>query len=208
MHPYTLYVPKPLMPGEGRTLLQHQIEFLRPYVRHLIVTVGYKGSIVEKAAFEFGADEVLNIGNNGNAYWLNNEKIRSISTSVVVITCDNLMQIDLSELESETKGSPRVGTIVALENISAIHGNFLTIDGDRILSMNSQGGVGSLIATGLQTIVPRNIPPNVNEFDDFEGVWNVLIESNELALSRISPSAWCAIDTYRDLQAAISQNVI
>lgn len=208
MRPYTLDVPKPLMPSVGRTLLQHQIEFLRPNVRQLIVTVGYKGPLVEKAALEFGADEILRVGNKGNAYWLNYEKVKSISSPVVVMTCDNLMNIDLGALEVEATNSSKVGTIVAVENTSAKNGNFLMTEGDRILSMKSPSGLGSLLASGLQTIVPREIPPNNKGFDDFENVWEVLIEKDKLGLSRFSPSSWCAIDTYQDLQAAVFQNTI
>ncbi len=208
MHPYTLDVPKPLMPGEGRCLLQHQIEFLRPFVKRIVVTVGYKGSMVEKVALKLGADEVLDIGNKGNAYWLNDERIRSISSPTIVITCDNLMTINLAELEFEVQSHSKVGTIVAIKNSDATDGNFILSHKGKVLSMKSQENVGSLLATGLQVIVPAGIPSQQHEIDDFGQVWDLLIETNNLVLSKNSPSSWYAVDTYGELQLALSQNII
>jgi hypothetical protein len=164
--------------------------------------------MVEKVALKLGADEVLDIGNKGNAYWLNDERIRSISSPTIVITCDNLMTINLAELEFEVQSHSKVGTIVAIKNSDATDGNFILSHKGKVLSMKSQENVGSLLATGLQVIVPAGIPSQQHEIDDFGQVWDLLIETNNLVLSKNSPSSWYAVDTYGELQLALSQNII
>lgn len=208
MRPHSLKLPKPLMPGNGKSLLQHQIEFLRLDVKKILVTVGYMGSKVKDAAYELGADEVLDIGNGGNASWLMNEKIRTISTPILVLTSDNLMQVDLGKLEIETENSKSIGTIVGVTQHMSKVGNFIKHSEGKILSMNSPMGHESLLASGLQVIVPSNIPITTKGLENFEEVWQLLIAINGLYLSKLHPTKWSAIDTFDELQNAILSNLI
>lgn len=208
MHPYSLTIPKPLMPGVGRSLLQHQIEFLRPKTKKIIVTVGYMGEVVKDAAYIIGADEVIDIGNRGNAYWLNNAKMQSISEPVIVLTSDNLMEVNLDHLELESGNNSGGGLIVAIKSQTVVAGNFIQHNEGRITSMRSKEKLGSLLASGLQTIVPADIPLRRGLITDFEEVWDSLIENSALRLSELVPSQWRAIDTFEELQIAISQGII
>jgi NDP-sugar pyrophosphorylase family protein len=94
MRPLTEHTPKPLLKIGDRTLLQRQINFIGKRVNSVGVSVGYKSDVVSQHAIAAGADFILDIENGGNASWLNFDFIRKMNAQIVVITSDNLMEVD------------------------------------------------------------------------------------------------------------------
>ncbi len=184
----------------GRTLLEHQISFLKDQVNSVAVTVGHMSEKVSQCALQNGADYILMNNGGGNANWLNSSIFRGFHSHVVVITCDNLMEVDLNEVESESKATPELSYLVTRVCESGIKGDRIIHNNYRVESISGFGS-SPLLATGLQVINPGTFSPNA-KFNSFHDVWNDLIGSQSLYVSRSQPARWTAIDTPLDLENA------
>ena len=200
MRPLTKSIPKPLLEVNGKPLLCHQIECIASVVECIAVSVGYKGGEVSEVALLNGADLIIQNQTGGNAAWLNHTLIRNLNDHVLVITSDNLMQMDFKELEKEIIKSKDFSYLVTRENASDLMGDRIIEENGQVTSISNSITWGKL-ATGLQFINPRRLDPK-KSFSDFHEVWDDLIQKNLLRTSGIKPSEWMAIDTLSDLERA------
>ena len=198
MRPLTYEIPKPLLEVHGKTLLEHQIDFLKQYVESIAVTVGYKSEKVSQRALQYGANSIFqNIG-GGNATWLNNTFLRKLRLPIIVITCDNLMDVNLLDVELESMNSQDLSYLVARVSESELKGDRILQSEGRVTSISQDGNI-ALLATGLQIINPGTLSPGLI-FDTFHDVWDDLISRQSLSVSRSQPTKWVAIDTLSDLE--------
>lgn len=204
MRPLTEHTPKPLLKIGDQTLLQRQINFIGKQVNSVGVSVGYKSDVVSKHAIATGADFILNIENGGNASWLNFDFIRKMNTQIVVITSDNLMEVDLKMLEQETIQFPENSFIVSRRENGKELGDRIEFENTNItcISPNSNS---PYLATGLQVLNP-SILDKESSYQDFHEVWSNLIMKRVLTSSKVEPSVWSAIDTPEDLQREVIKN--
>ncbi len=195
--------PKALLPNIDKSLLKWQIEFLKGYGIEVTVTVGYMKDLVQSAAMALGADDFIDTSNQGNAYFLN--LIPRDTADLLVITCDNIMTIDLEELSKEFSESSCVGMIVPVKPHDVVLGDKLNVDGQIVLSCDYQSG-DSIVASGLQVLNLTKLPSNANLWNDFHEVWNALISSHSLQVARQTPSSWLPVDTPEQLEKFIKIN--
>jgi MurNAc alpha-1-phosphate uridylyltransferase len=200
MRPLTHEVPKPMLEVHGKTLLEHQINFLKDHVNSVAVTVGYMPEKVSQCALQNGADLILRNSVGGNANWLNNSIFQGFDSQIVIITCDNLMEIDLNELESESKATPELSYLVTRECEPEIRGDRISHNNYRVEAISELGST-PLLATGLQVINPGAFGSRA-KFNNFHDVWNYLIDNQSLYASKSQPTSWMAIDTPLDLENA------
>lgn len=198
MLPLSESIPKPLLPNLEDSLLLQQVKFMREHVKRISVTVGYMGGAVKSAALSFGADTVVDIGAGGNASWIHSSDLGFIDTPTLIITCDNIMSVDLGKLEQEVEESPGNAFIIPIERDRAFPGDRMKVIESKIVAMGPQHD-SSLLASGLQVMIPSVVRARREAVEDFSEVWADLISHRELNLSRIRPSAWAAIDTPADL---------
>ena len=203
MYPLTISLPKPLLPNPETSLLLNQINFLRNHVENLFVTVGYMSGLVGKSAVKFGADHIIDIGAGGNASWIQASNLTSIDSQMIVITCDNVMDVDLSELSREVSIASSQSFIVPIEKDYTYRGDRLEVEGDKIKDMGPTKN-SKLLASGLQVITPKELSSNGRKYEDFSEVWKYLIESRSLFLTQTRPTTWLAVDTPKDLEFWIS----
>lgn len=204
MRPLTNEVPKPLLEVHGKTLLEHQIDFLKHYVDSIAVTIGYKSEIVSQRALQYGADFIFQNNRGGNANWLNSSFLRKLRSPIIVITCDNLMDVNLMDVELESMSSQDLSYLVARESESEIKGDRILQKEGCVTSISQDNKIASL-ATGLQIINPGTLSPELT-FDNFHEVWDDLISKQSLYVSRSQPTKWAAIDTLLDLENANKVN--
>jgi NDP-sugar pyrophosphorylase family protein len=204
MRPLTYDVPKPLLEVHGKTLLKHQIDFLKHYVDSIAVTVGYKSEIVSHHALEYGASYIFQNNGGGNANWLNSTFLRKFRSPIIVITCDNLMEVNLMEIELESMSSQDLSYLVARESNSHLKGDRILENEGCVTSISQDNNITSL-ASGLQIINPGTLSSELI-FDNFHEVWNDLIGKQSLYVSRSQPTKWTAIDTFFDLENANKVN--
>ena len=194
MRPLTDKAPKPLLPSINHCLLGHQIDFIRPFVRNLHITIGYLGNQIVEYVSKQKVDSVIDIHDGGNACWLGFDTIRDIQTSTLVITCDNIMEANLNRLYLESQTAPDKSLIVPIVADDDKPGDRILLEGRRIKAL-APNYPTNLLASGLQVINPSNVNRINPNFNDFSEVWQGLIRTNALFLSEIVPERWTAIDT-------------
>lgn len=198
MLPLSESVPKPLLPNLDDCLLKQQVRFMRDHVKNLFVTVGYMGATVRQAALSFGADETVDIKTGGNASWIYSSNLGSIDSPTLIITCDNIMSVDLGKLQQEVEDNPGNAFIVPIEKDRAFPGDRIEMIENKITAIGPRI-TSSLLASGLQVIIPSVFSKRRAAPEDFSEVWSDLISQKELNLSQIRPDSWVAIDTPADL---------
>ena len=203
MGPLTRTLPKALLPKIEKSLLKWQIEFLKDYGIEVMVTVGYMKDLVSSAAMTLGADGFIDTSNQGNAYFLN--LIPRDTADLLVITCDNIMTIDLEELSKEFTESSCVGMVVPVKPTDVVLGDRLKVDGKIVLSCDYESG-DSVIASGLQVLDLTKLPSNTGLWNDFHDLWNELISSHSLQVAYQTPSSWLPVDTPEQLEKFIEIN--
>lgn len=187
-------VPKPLLPNPANSLIRHQIEMLRRHVNHLYVTIGYKKEKLKLNLENFEVDEFIDVDGHGNAYFLNLLNRLPDNSRILVITCDNLMSVNLTSLELEAR-SHEVSLIVPMQITNGTTGDFIEHRNGLISSMQRRTGTG-LVASGLQVLHARDIAIlQSSSVNDFSEVWSYLIERGSLGLSNTPINSWWAIDT-------------
>jgi N-acetyl-alpha-D-muramate 1-phosphate uridylyltransferase len=200
MRPLTDSTPKPLLTVQGQTLLEHQIKFLSQFVSKIGITVGYMSEEVEKCANQYGIDLVINSEGRGNAFWINSPTIRSISTPIVVITCDNLMEIDYEALQSESDRNQDQSFLMTRQATLKVAGDRVLEENGRVIKISHRSDT-NLLATGLQVLNTGQLNP-LRVYDDFHEVWADLIDQKKLFICSTHPFSWSAIDTPADLEKA------
>jgi len=204
MRPLTHKAPKPLLEVHGKTLLEHQIDFLKSYVDSIAVTVGYMSEKVSQSALQYGADYIFQNHLGGNANWLNSSFLRKFRSPIIVITCDNLMNVNLTDIELESQSAQDLSYLVTRIDESEIKGDRILQAEGRVTAISQDTRIASL-ATGLQIINPGTLCPKM-KFDNFHQVWDDLISKQLLHVSRRQPTKWVAIDTILDLENANKVN--
>jgi NDP-sugar pyrophosphorylase family protein len=195
MRPLTDEVPKALASFSGGTLLGEQLRRLLPYVDAVHVTVGHLGHLVAAAALAEGVRSVVSTEGQGNAWWVVGTPLGEIDEPTVVITCDNLMDIDLAAVRDawERAGEPPC-MVVPVTPEPETPGDFIRTDGTVVTSL-SRHEPSDAYCSGLQVVVPARLP----RVDDFTALWGELIEQRQLHASDVRPERWFAVDTMAQL---------
>ena len=94
MMPLTNEIPKAMASHEGSTLIANGIERLRGSVDYIHITVGYKGAMLAKHVIEHQVASIFNTDGYGNAWWLFNTLMKFLDEPVLVLTCDNIVDLD------------------------------------------------------------------------------------------------------------------
>jgi NDP-sugar pyrophosphorylase family protein len=190
-------VPKPLLPSLDYCLLGNQLDFIRPAVKSLCVTAGYKGDQVASFAIQEGADFVLNTHGKGNASWVKTNLIKNFET-VLIITCDNIMKMDLGVVEEEIMNCPSQSFIVPMSSQEEWEGDRLEVDQLNKVTSIGRGFNSKVMATGLQ-ILRLDMLEN-RDVDDFSQVWSQLIQKGALSVTAIEPTDWFPVDNESQLK--------
>lgn len=194
MGPLTATIPKPLLPTPEKSLIRHQIDLLRLHVNRLYVTAGYQKENLKQSLAQFEVDDVIDVQGHGNAYFINLLQEIPIDSRILVITCDNLMTIDLAMLAIEAR-SFNSSFIVPKLTKKQTTGDFIEHQNGFISSMRRKTGVGA-VASGLQVLHAEDINLLQKEsVDDFSEVWEYLIQRKSLRISKTPIEEWWAIDT-------------
>ena len=99
MAPLTDAIPKPMAPYNGTTLIARGIERLAAKIEHIHVTVGYKKAMLAQHVIEHGASSVFNTEGQSNCWWVYNTLLKSLDEPMLVLTCDNVVDLDIELLE-------------------------------------------------------------------------------------------------------------
>jgi NDP-sugar pyrophosphorylase family protein len=202
MRPFTDLMPKSMAPYQNDTLIGHSLLKLGNQVSSVHITVGYKKIILASYLLEKGGvASIHNTEGHGNAWWIQNTLLTYVDEPVLVLTTDNITEIDVQLLynEYESCGSPAC-MIVPTNPVVQIEGDFLFCEGNRVTQITRECK-SDKYCSGIQVINPRKVTRIVNDplTDDFYSIWDKLIATNELYAANLYPYQWYSVDTLEQL---------
>jgi NDP-sugar pyrophosphorylase family protein len=201
MMPLTDLVPKAMVPVNGSTLIARGLKYLEQNIENIYITVGHKGGMLASHVIEHNVKGVFNTTGKDNAWWLFNTLMRDIDEPVLVLTCDNVIELDFSLLTKEyyLKGCPPV-MVVPVKPIQGLEGDYI-IHENNVVKRLSRYEPSDMYCSGIQIIHPKKVNSLVKPADNFYHVWNSLIEKESLYCSNLYPSKWYAVDTLQQLSS-------
>ena len=197
--PLTKNIPKALVKVQNQTLILNGIKKLKKYIKNIHITVGYKGSLIAKHVISHDVSSVINTNKKGNSWWIFNFPFNLLNEPIVVLTCDNITNIDFKLLKKDymQKKSPPC-YLIPVKPIKKLDGDYIHRK-KNIVKKLSRKNKSDIYCSGIQIINPYQINKLVNKTKDFNALWNPLIKKNKLYVSDIIPKQWFTIDKIEHL---------
>lgn len=201
MMPVTQLVPKAMLPYLQSTLVAHGIDKIRPYIRNIHVTVGYKGAMLAQHLIEHEVTSIHNTDGQSNSWWIHNTLLRGLDEPVFVLTCDNVTDLDFRELAEDyfRLGEPPC-LLVPVEPVAHVTGDYIFHDGPIVQALD-RNRPAETYCSGIQVLNPARVAELTSDEGDFMTIWQELIAKQLLLVSSVRPSKWFSVDTLEDLQA-------
>jgi len=201
MAPLTDAIPKPMAPYNGTTLIARGISRLAEKIEHIHVTVGYKKAMLAQHVIEHGASSVFNTEGASNCWWIYNTLLKSLDEPVVVLTCDNVVELDFELLEKSyvSFNSPAC-MLVPVKPIPGLEGDYVFHE-NHVVTEISRLKETDIYCSGIQVLNPCRVNEVTHEGENFYDVWQQLINQQELFVSSVYPNKWFAVDTIEQLTA-------
>lgn len=197
MKPLTDHTPKALLPSPHNSLLSRQIDFLKKYAEHVVVTNGYLGHQIAQRQRELSIDLLIDTNGHGNAFFIGKLFDLGVSGRVPVITCDNIMDVNLDRILEEDANFDSAITIVAITNQSGLPGDRIKTNSDLVVEEIGPTVTSPILASGLQ-VIDVDICKQFSA-EDFDNLWQELIPSSLLRVSSVRPHSWNAFDDVESL---------
>lgn len=199
MAPLTDAIPKPMAPYDGTTLIASGISRLATRVEHIHVTVGYKKAMLAQHVIEHGASSVLNTEGKSNCWWLYNTLLSQLDEPMVVLTCDNVVELDLELLEENysSLNSPAC-MLVPVRPVPGLEGDYVFHE-NHVVREISRLKKADIYCSGIQVLNPHRLNQITQEGASFYDIWQQLINRRQLFVSSVYPKKWFAVDTIEQL---------
>ena len=194
MRPLTDILPKAMLPYKGDTLIGNSLAMLRQCVSHIHVTVGYKSAMLAQYLMTVGVDSILNTEGHGNAWWLRQTLMRHLDEPVLVLTCDNITQLDSNFLTVEySRLNAPACMVVPVVPIPMIAGDYIDHENGVVTRIQRQIPT-DIYCSGIQVLNPARVAALAESAkDDFYAVWQRLIAERQLGVARVYPEAWFSV---------------
>ena len=196
MRPLTDSLPKSLIPYNGDTLIGNNLRALEGCVKHIHITVGYKKAMLSEYLMARGVDTIFNTEGHGNAWWVMNTLIRNLNEPVLVLTTDNITEIDIKFLSEEYRRlrNPYC-MLVPVKPIEGISGDYIFHQEGIVTSVN-RNEITNIYCSGIQILNPYKIFHTLPaDTEDFNSIWNGLISIGQLKVANTYPRTWFSVDT-------------
>lgn len=204
MRPLTDKIPKAMLPLKESTLVGNSLASLRKNVTHIHVTVGYKAAMLSHYLMTTGVDSVFNTEGHSNSWWIHNTLLRHLDEPVLVLTADNITEIDIELLSEEYhKVSPAACMLVPVRPIQMIDGDYIEDENSVVTSVQRQTPT-EIYCSGIQVLNPARVASLTKDGGDFRSIWDQLISLRQLRVSSVYPYAWFSVDTLEQL-ASVSE---
>jgi len=195
MMPLTDKIPKAMAPHGESTLIANGIKKLQTSFKNIYITVGYKGAMLASHVIEHDVSAVFNTEGRGTAWWLYNTLVKNIDEPLLVLTCDNVIEMDFDLFLKDyyELGSPAC-FVVPVKPIKGIEGDFIFKDKENYVQELSRSKNSDLYCSGIQIINPYKINQLTHHEEDFNLVWSQLISKKQMLCSTLIPDEWCSVD--------------
>ncbi len=199
MAPLTDAIPKPMAPYNGTTLIARGISRLAEKIEHIHVTVGYKKAMLAQHVIEHGASSVFNTNEQSNCWWIYNTLLSRLDEPLVVLTCDNVVELDFELLEENylSLESPAC-MLVPVRPVPGLEGDYVFHE-NHIVKEISRLKKTQIYCSGIQVLNPFRLNQITHEGHSFYDVWQQLIDQQQLFVSSVYPKKWFAVDTIEQL---------
>ena len=203
MMPLTNDIPKAMAVVDGITLISQGIINIKKHLDNVYITVGYKGSMLASHVIENNVSAVFSTEGKGNAWWIFNTLVKYINEPIIVLTCDNIIELDMDSLSKDyfAQGEPAC-MIVSVKPVAGLEGDYIFKDENNLINELNRNKISEVYCSGIQILNPSKINGLVSNTEDFYDVWKTLIEKKEIKCSNIQPSKWMSIDTLDQLNKA------
>lgn len=205
--PLTADRPKAMAPYEGSTLIGRGIDKIKRRIPNVHITVGYKGAMLAEHVIHHGVRSVFNTDGKSNSWWIFGTLLGTLDEPVLVLTCDNVVDLDLDRLEANYQevGEPAC-MLVPVQPIKGLEGDWIFHDGDFVTRV-SRSERSDVYCSGIQILNPSKVRAYARATGDFSTIWAELAAQRELRCARVYPQRWFAADTPEQLKAlhAISE---
>lgn len=197
--PLTASLPKAMISVNGTTLIGHSIRQLKNKIPQISITVGYKGAALAQHAIEQGVSAIFNTDKRGNAWWIFNTAMKYINEPVLVLTCDNIVELDIDFIDQHyvALNSPPC-MVVPVNPVPGIEGDFIVSTNNIVQTLNRNLPT-NIYCSGIQVINPFSIAQLIEESTDFYDVWGKLISLKKMYNSSVYPNKWHTINTLEQL---------
>lgn len=207
MMPLTASIPKPMAYFKDSTLIANAISKIHTQIENIHITVGYKGAELAKHVIEHGVSSIFNTEGRGNSWWLFNTLMKNINEPVLILTCDNVVELDLALISNDYEGfGDPACMVVPVNPVEGLDGDYIFHSENCVTELNRHKP-SNIYCSGIQVLNPALINNYCKPADDFYSVWLQLIEKKQLYSSRIYPKKWFAVDTLEQL-AAINKSEV
>lgn len=200
MMPLTSNIPKPMAKVRDSTLIGNAISKINKQISNIHITVGYKGAELAKHVIGQNVSSIFNTEGKGNAWWLFNTLMKYINEPVLVLTCDNVVELDLDLILNDylTLGSPAC-MVVPVIPVPGLEGDYIFTEKNRVTEL-SREKKSDIYCSGIQALNPFLINKYCTKTESFNTLWDQLISKEHLYCSNIYPESWFAVDTIQQLR--------
>jgi NDP-sugar pyrophosphorylase family protein len=202
--PLTQDLPKAMTPYEGTTLIANGIDRLRDHIENIHITVGYKGPVLADHVIRHGARSIINTNGRSNSWWISNTLLASLDEPVIVLTCDNVVELDIERLQDDYFSTGEAACmVVPVKPVEGLEADWIFHE-DHVVTRISRTDESDVYCSGIQIVNPRKVQVHTRGTGDFYSIWNELIPQRQLRCSRIYPDRWFAVDTPAQLKELLN----
>jgi NDP-sugar pyrophosphorylase family protein len=200
LKPLTNKVPKAMIKFKQSTLISRGINKLKKKFINIHISVGYKGPILAKHLIENNVSTIFNTEGHGNCWWIFNTIIKNLNKPILVLTCDNITNIDFEKIEKDylKKNSPPC-MLIPVNPIKGLDGDYI-FHKNNIVYKLSRNKINNMYCSGIQILNPFIINKIIKPCEDFNLLWKNLIKKKKLLVSDQMPKKWFTVDNIKQLK--------
>jgi len=201
MMPLTKHIPKAMAIHNGTTLIASGIKKIKKNIKYVHITVGYKGAMLARHVIEHNVSSVFNTEGQGNAFWIYNTLMQYIDGPVLVLTCDNIIELDIDLIADNyfQLNSPAC-MLVPVIPVKGLDGDYIFHQDKRVIEINRHKQ-SEIYCSGIQVLNPKKMNAITRTVNNFYMVWKQLIQLKEIYISSVYPRKWFAVDTLQQLES-------
>ena len=200
LKPLTDKIPKAMIKFKQSTLISRGINKLKKKFKNIHISVGYKGPILAKHLIENNVSTIFNTEGHGNCWWIFNTIIKHLNKPILVLTCDNITNIDFKKIEKDylKKNSPPC-MLIPVNPIKDLDGDYI-FHKNNIVHNLSRNKISNIYCSGIQILNPFVINKIIKPCEDFNLLWKNLIKKKKLLVSDQMPKKWFTVDNIKQFK--------
>ena len=200
LKPLTDKIPKAMIKFKQSTLISRGINKLKKKFKNIHISVGYKGPILAKHLIENNVSTIFNTEGHGNCWWIFNTIIKYLNKPILVLTCDNITNIDFKKIEKDylKKNSPPC-MLIPVKPIKDLDGDYI-FHKNNIVHNLSRNKISNIYCSGIQILNPFVINKIIKPCEDFNLLWKNLIKKKKLLVSDQMPKKWFTVDNIKQFK--------